>query len=197
MNPKRLFFTLFLLYWAGVYGVTFFAGENFKIRLRETIPTGYRMFAPVTNTNYEVFYEFFLNEKLVDTLQLSEYINKEYEKSFYLNKSAYVKDELFQGSLKILDYRYQKALYEEIYEKKPNGFEKQTTSDAELSKIIESLKNFSKVYLSENPEIKSDSVVISVLRSPMILPFAPGYEGDFTYIVGKKIFYTTTQKLNP
>lgn len=197
MNPKRLLFTLFLLYWAGVYGVTFFAGDNLKKRFRETIPTGYRMFAPVTDTRYDVSYEFSLNSETVRKVELSDYINAQYDTPFYLHKSAYVKDKLFQGSLKVLDFRYQQTLYEELYRNKTNDFEVQTVSNPELSKIIANLKNFSKLYLLENPEIRADSVNISVYRSPVILPFAPDYKDDFTHKVGEKIFYTTSQNLNP
>ena len=197
MNPKRLLFTLFLLYWVGVYGVTFFAGKNLKSQFRDSIPTGYRMFAPVTNTQYDAVYKFYLNNEAVKEIKLSDYVNSQYEKPIYLNKTAYVKDKLFQGSLKVLDFRYQKSLYDELYRNKENDFEAQTLHNPELSKIITNLKNFSQYYLNENPEIKADSVVISVSRSPFILPFAPEYKDDFTHKVGKKIFYTTFQTFNP
>lgn len=196
MNPKRLLFTLFLLYWAGVYGVTFFAGDNLKSSFRDTIPTGYRMFAPVTDTNYDVSYEFFRDGELIREIKFSEYIHKEYDKPFYQNKSAYVKEKLYSGSLKILDFRYQKSLYDEVYRNKKNDFDSLTVSSKELMGIIDNLKNFPKLYLAENPEIFADSVWISASRKPMILPFDSLYKGAFTYRIGNKIFFTTTQKLN-
>ncbi len=192
MKPERLLFTLFLLYWAVVYGVTFFAGNNFKSQFRESIPTGYRMFAPVTNTNYDVYYEFYSDEKLKEKFCISDYIEKQNEKSFVFKKSNFVKERLFGGLIKKLDYHYQKSLYAELYKQKENDFEKQVHTNRELIPIVENLKKFPQLYLLENPEIKADSVSISVMRKPMVLPFSPDYNADFTYKIGEKTFFQTS-----
>ncbi len=197
MKPKRLLFTLFLLYWAGVYGVTFFAGNQLKTQFRETIPTGYRMFAPVTNTNYDVYYEFYAEGELKGKFYISDFIEKENEKSVIFKKSAFVKERLFGGLIKKLDYNYQKSLYNELYKQKVNDFEKQVLTNQELIPIVENLKNFPQLYLLENPEIKADSVSISVMRKPMVIPYAPDYGDDFTYKVGEKTFFQTSLIINP
>lgn len=195
MKPERLLFTLFLLYWAGVYGVTFFGSDHFKSQFRDTIPTGYRMFAPVTNTHYDVYYEFYSGGKLKEKFFISGYLEKQNEKSVFFKKSNFVRERLFGGLIKKLDYHYQKSLYDELYKQKENDFEKQVLINRELGPIVENLKNFSRLYLLENPGIIADSVSISVLRKPMVLPFEQDYKDDFTYKVGEKTFFQTS--LNP
>lgn len=197
MKPKRLLLTLFLLYWAVVYGVTFCAGENLKSQFRDSIPTGYRMFAPVTDTNYDVFYEFYADGKLTEKIILSEYIAAEYDKSIFQNKTAFVKDRLYLGLMKTMDYHYQKSLYDELYKGKENNFAQKLLSDPELIPLVKNLEKFPKLYLLEHPEIKADSFSVSVWRAPMILPFDKSYDKDFTYKVGKKVFYRTSKSLRP
>jgi len=197
MKPQRLLFTLFVLYWAGVYGVTFFAGNSFKSKFRDTIPTGYRMFAPVTNTNYDVYYEFYSGGELKEKFFISDYLKRQNEKSVVFKKSNFVKERLYGGLIKTLDYHYQKSLYDELYKQKENDFEKQVLINRELIPIVENLKQFPQLYLLENPEIEADSISISVLRKPMILPFAPDYKDDFTYKIGEKTFFQTSLNLKP
>ncbi len=197
MKPKRLLFALFLLYWAVVYGVTFFTGNNFKSQFRDSIPTGYRMFAPVTNTNFDVSYEFYTDGNLIRQIQLSDYISNEYQKSIFQQKSAFIKDRLYLGFLKTLDFYYQKTLYDELYKGKENDFETQIRTNRELIRIVENLENFPKLYLLENPDLKSDSISVSVRRKPMVLPFAPEYNRDFTYKIGAKTFFQTSLNLQP
>lgn len=197
MKPERLLFILFLLYWAGVYGVTFFAGDHFKHQFRDTIPTGYRMFAPVTNTNYDAYYEFYSEGELKEKFFISDYLKKQNEKSVVFKKSNFVKERLFGGLIKKLDYHYQKSLYDELYKQKENDFEKQVLTNRELIPILENLKKFPSLYLLENPEIKADSVSISVQRKPMILPFATDYNADFAYKIGEKTFFQTSLNLKP
>ncbi len=197
MKPKRLLFALFLLYWAVVYGVTFFAGSNLKSQFRDSIPTGYRMFAPVTDTNYDVIYEFYSDGKLRKRLILSEYIASEYDNSIFQNKSAFVKDRLYLGLMKTLDFHYQKSLYDELYKGKENDFAQKLLSEPELLPLVKNLEKFPILYLLENPEIKTDSFSVSVWRAPMILPFDKSYNRDFTYKVGKKVFYKTSKSLRP
>lgn len=197
MKPKRLLFTLFLLYWAGVYGVTFFGSDHFKSQFRDRIPTGYRMFAPVTNTQYDIYYEFFAGGELKTKFLISDYLEKQNERFILYKKSNFVRERLFGGLIKKLDYHYQKSLYDEMYKQKNNDFEKQVLTNRELVPIIENLKNFSRLYLLENPEILADSVSISVLRKPMVLPFCQDYKDDFTYKIGERTFFQTSLILNP
>ena len=197
MKPERLLFTLFALYWAGVYGVTFFAGDHFKTQIKEWIPTGYRMFAPVTNTNYDVAYEFYEKGELKGKFLISNYLEKENEKSIFQSKSYFVKERLYLGWMKTLDFHYQTSLYNELYKGKENDFDKKLKTHKELIPIVQNLKNFPKVYLKENPNIKADSVSISVMRKPMVLPFDKEYKDDFTYFIGEKVFFQTSETFGP
>ena len=194
MKPERLLFILFALYWVIVYGVTFFAEDNLKSQFRDTIPTGYRMFAPATDTNYDVSYAFYRNGKLTEEFLISDYLEK---KKSIVSKSNFVEERLFLGLVKTLDFHYQTALYDEKYKQKENDFEQKLKTHKELIPIVQNLKNFPKVYLKENPKMKADSVSISVMRKPMVLPFDKEYKDDFTYFIGEKIFFQTSEILQP
>lgn len=196
MKSKRLLFILFLVYWVVVYGVSFISNQQIKDFFKETIPTGYRMFVPMTKTNFDVQYKFYQKGMLIKEVALSDYLKKEYNKSLFNNKVAYIKDKLYFGSIKILDFKYQNSLYNEHYLGGENNFKKLIETDQELVDIIESLKVFPKLYLSENKDIISDSISISVNRFPIILDFDERYEGDFTYKAGEGEFYKAYIKLD-
>lgn len=197
MKPKRLLFALFILYWVGVYGVTFFLSDNSKNKFKGLIPTGYKMYAPITNTNFDVHYHFFRNKELVDSVQISQYIEEEYDKGIFWNKTAFAKSKLYQGSLKVLDYHYQTALYRKRYKKENIHLDSLLFEYPKLQKVDQDLKNFAKLYRTEHPTLKFDSASISVYRYPMILAFQPDFRGDFTYELGEGIFYKTQIRFEP
>lgn len=197
MKPKRLLFTLFVLYWVAVYGVTFFISNSYKKQLKGLIPTGYKMYAPITNTNFDIQYDFYKNNVLVDTLKFSRYIQKEYDKGIFWHKSSFAKSKLYEGSLKVLDFHYQTTHYQNRYNHKNLDWDSVVFNTPILQEIDLNLQNFAKLYGTEHPELKFDSVVITVYRYPMILTFNPEFRNDFTYEVGERIFYTTQIRLNP
>lgn len=197
MKPKRLLFALFVLYWIGVYGVTFFYGEQSKTFYKGLIPSGYKMYAPITNTLYDVRYEFYKEDLLVENILLSDYIKEEYDKGILNNKTSFSKSKLYEGSLKVFDFQYQTALYKKRYKNDSIELDSHLMSSSRMVEIDRNLKNFSQLYLQEEPNLKSDSVSISVYRKPMILPFQPDFKADFTYELGAGIFYKTHQIIQP
>lgn len=196
MNAKKLLFTLFVLYWIMVYGVSFFASKGTKERYRNFFPTGYRMYTPATNTHYEVDYTFYKEGEAVEELRFSEFMRREKEKGRLL-KTRFVEDRLFSGFLKTLDHHYQMELFTEKVKKGENRFETLTREHPELQMIIGGVENFAKYYISVNPDLRADSVHIKVSRAPMILPFDPEYKGNFTYYAGEGVFYETGLNLTP
>jgi hypothetical protein len=197
MKPKRLLFALFILYWVGVYGVTFFLSDNFKNKFKGLVPTGYKMYAPITNTNFDVHYHFYRNKELVDSVRISHYIAEEYDKGILWNKTAFAKSKLYAGSLKVLDFHYQTALYRKRYKKVNINLDSLIIGNSKLQKIDQDLKNFAKFYRVENPSLKFDSASISVFRYPTILAFQPDFHNDFTYELGNGIFYRTQIRFEP
>lgn len=190
MKGKKLWISLFLLYWFIVYGLSFLNKDELNSKVSEVIPTRYRMFAPVTKTNFDIEYVFYYKGKEQKKLMFSEYLREEYEKSILYNKRSFIKEKIYQGNVKILDFHYQETLYQEKYQNKPNDFEQRLNEIPVLNYTLQSLGNFPLLYLKENPEIKSDSVQFSVYRAPMVLPFKTEYDNDFTYEIGPKYFLT-------
>lgn len=195
MNTKKLLFTLFILYWIMVYGVSFFASKDTKERYRNLFPTGYRMYTPATNTHYEVDYTFYKGGEAVGDVRFSEFMLKEKEEGRLL-KTRFVEDRLFSGFLKTLDHHYQMELYKEKVENRENNFDELSRTHPQLQMILGGVKNFPKFYLSKNPDIQADSVSILISRYPMILPFDPEYIDNFTYYAGEGVFYKTGINLN-
>ena len=196
MKAKKIGGVLFVMYWISVYGLSFYDNESLNAQLREIIPTSYKMFAPATKTNYDVEYVFYKDGQPKKQLVFSDYIDAEYKKSILKDKTSFIKDKLYQGNLKVLDFNYQQALYAEKYMEKTNDFERRIVSNPILIKTIQNLQNFPKLYLNENPDLKADSVVIFVHRKPMILSYTPEYKDDFTYHLGEMCFFKTYTLLN-
>jgi hypothetical protein len=197
MKPKRLLFALFVLYWIGVYGVTFFLGDQSKEKFKGLIPTGYKMYAPITNTRYDIQYEFFLQGEKRKSIWFSDYIQEEYDKGIFSHKTSFAKTKLYEGSLKILDFQYQSALYKKRYKKEEIDVNPYLMANSRIQKIDQNLKNFAQLYLHENSDLKTDSVSISVYRYPMILAFQPDFRNDFTYELGEGMFYQTQIHFQP
>lgn len=195
MKSKKLWISLFLLYWFIVYGLSFLNNEYLNSQVVELIPTRYRMFAPVTKTNFDVEYVFYHKGNEQKKMMFSEYIREEYDKSILLNKTSFIKDKLYQGNIKVLDFNFQEALYNEKYQNIPNDFEQRVQENPLLIYTLRSLTNFPKLYLKENPNLKSDSIKLSVYRAPMVIPFDTNYDDDYTYKIGAKYFFTYHFKL--
>lgn len=196
MKAKKIGVLLFVMYWLIVYGLSFYDNETLNAKLREIIPTSYKMFAPATKTNYDVEYVFYKDGQQKKQLVFSDYIDAEYKKSILTDKTSFIKDKLYQGNLKILDFNYQQALYAEKYMEKPNDFEERIVSNPLLIKTIQNLRSFPKLYLKENSNLHADSVSISVYRKPMVLPYDLKYSDDFTYHLGEMYFFKTYTLLN-
>lgn len=194
MKPNKLLLTLFVIYWTTVYGASFITTKSFKSWFKPFFPTGYRMYAPATTTDYNVVYEFYSNAEIIRTLNLSEKLEKERKDSVWDDKRAFVKRRIYLESLKAFDYDYQMGIYKELKEKIPNDFEKRIETDPYLTKIAQSLRNYVKLYAEENPDFKFDSVRISAIRIPTVIAFDPNYKGDFTYKADKGVFYVTSYK---
>lgn len=197
MKPKRLLFALFVLYWIGVYGVTFFY-DGISIGLfNGMIPSAYKMYAPVTNTHYDVHYDFYLSGQKVKSILLSEYIHSDESKGIFQDKTNFAKSKVYEGPLKVLDFEFQSALYKKRYKKDSLDLNEHLLNQPKIQRIEKNLQNFAKLYLAENPNFKSDSVSISVRRDPMILAFQPDFKNDFTYEIGKGVFFKTQLILEP
>lgn len=196
MKSKSLLFTLFVLFWTMVYGVSFFGGSKLKTLFGGLIPTGYKMYAPPTTTNYDVAFTFFLNNEEVEHIRLSEYLKKENEKPFYHDKTAFVKERLFLHSIKDLDFAYQSALYDSLYKNKENDFEVQLLESESLKLVQKSFSNFAQLYLYENPDLNADQVKVEVHRYPIEIPWNLEYDRDFTYTAGEGIIYNDILNLN-
>jgi|26BtaG_2_1085354.scaffolds.fasta_scaffold00010_65 hypothetical protein len=196
MKAKKIGVLLFVIYWFIVYGLSFYDNESLNAQLREIIPTSYKMFAPATKTHYDVEYRFYKNGKQMKQLVFSDYLAAEYKKSILKDKTSFIKEKLYQGNLKVLDFNYQQAVYAEKYKEKPNDFEERIVSNPLLTKTLQNLRNFPKLYLKENPNLEADSVVIFVHRKPMILSYTPEYKDDFTYHLGEMCFFKTYTLLN-
>lgn len=191
MKPKGLLFTLFILYWIVVYGVALFSGK-FRNDFRQTsvshfIPYGYSMFTPMTKTKFHVTYDFYKDDNLEKKVSLGEYIESEYDKGLIYNKSTFVKSKIFMDQIYQLDLAFQKFHYQGIFKNKT--FEELIGTDSKLKSIVANVQNFSDLYIKENPLQKFDSVLISIKREPMILPFNKNYKGDYTYVIGDTVFY--------
>lgn len=78
-----------------------------------------------------------------------------------------------------------------MYNSSNENFEDVINKDENLKSITQNLRNFSKLHQKENSTWKADSVSISILRKPMILPFDQNFKGDFTYVLGEMNFYQT------
>lgn len=191
MKPKRLLLALFVLYWVGVFGVTFFADAKSKQIFKGLIPSAYKMYAPVTNTLYTVQYDFYLSNELVKSVDLSEYIQSDQSKGIFQNKTNFAKSKVYEGPLKILDFEFQSALYTKRYKNDRIDLNEYLLNQSKIQKIEKNLQNFAKLYRKENPNLQTDSVSISVKREPMILAFNPNFRNDFTYEIGKGIFFKT------
>lgn len=194
MKPNKLLLTLFVIYWTTVYGASFITTKSFKNGFKPFFPTGYRMYAPATTTDYDVVYEFYSNGEITRTVNLSEKLEKERKDSVWDDKRVFVKRRIYLESLKAFDFDYQMGIYKELKDKVPNDFENRVESDPYLSKIAQSLRNYVKLYAEENPDFKFDSVKISTVRIPTVIAFDPDFRGDFTYKAGKGAFYVTSYK---
>lgn len=195
MKPKGVLFSLFILYWIVVYGVALFSSDlrnSFRqTALSHFIPYGYSMFTPMTKTRFDVNYEFYKNGNAVKNIFLQDYINSEYNKGLIHNKTAFVKYKIYLDQIYQLDLAFQKNQYAQLSDSEQGNFEEVINKDENLKSIIQNVRNFSKLYLKEKPELTADSVIISIKRKPMILPFNPEYKGDFTYVLGDTVFYKT------
>ncbi len=195
MKPKGLLFALFILYWIVVYGVALFSGkirsEFRQSTLSHFVPYGYSMFTPMTKTKFDVSYEFYENGKPIKILSLREYIDAEYDKGLLYNKTAFVKSKIYLDQIYQLDLAFQKNQYARMNNPETKGFEDVIQEEENLNSIIRNIQNFSKLYIEENPSLTVDSVIISVRRKPMILPYKPDYTGDYTYVLGDTVFYHT------
>lgn len=192
MKPKGLLFTLFILYWVAVLGVALFSSE-FRQEFRKTslsnfVPFGYSMFTPMTKTNFDVRYEFFKNGKSIENVSLENYLEKEFDKGLIYNKSATIKSRIYFDQIYQFDLAFQKNHYAKSTQSSTENFDDIINKDENLKSITENIQNFSKLYLNEN-SISADSVLISVERKSMILPFNPNYKGDYTYHISETIFY--------
>lgn len=195
MKPKGVLFSLFILYWIAVYGVALFS-SNLRNGFRQTtlsqfIPYGYSMFTPMTKTKFDVNYEFYKNGNTVKNISLQDYIDSEYDKGLIHNKTTFVKSKIYLDQVYQLDLAFQKNQYAQLSNSDQGNFEEVINKDENLKSIVQNIHIFSKLYLKENQELAADSVVISVKREPMILPFNPEYKGDFTYVLGDTVFYKT------
>lgn len=156
------------------------------------MPYGYSMFTPMTKTKFDVNYEFFENGIPVKTISLEQYLNSEFDKGLFHNKTASVKSRIYFEQIFQIDLAFQKNQYAAINNPENLNFSDVIKQDPNFTAIIENIQNFPKLYLSENPEFHVDSVSISVIRKPMILPFNPNYKGDYTYVLGNMIFYKSS-----
>src|SRR5690606_23584865 len=180
-----------------VAGIAFFSFD-FRYQFRKTqlsnfVPFGYSMFTPMTKTNFDVSYEFFQDGNSFRTVSMQDYLNKESAKGITNVKSKSLKSQIYFEQLYQLDLAYQKYHYAKYQKAKKQNFDSIIVQDELLKTITLNLKNFAKLYQTEN-SFSADSVQISVKRSPMVLPYNPDYKGDYTYLAGKGIFYET--KLN-
>jgi len=194
---KKLLFILFFIYWILVYGISLVKNMEFKNQFREVFPTGYRMYAPSTTTNYEIHFEFYQNSTVAESFFLSDYIDKSYEKSIVTNKKTFLFDFMYQRAVKDFDYEYQMFVSKTGIKQGKIDFAIAVEKNPELGKKARLFENFSKNYLKENQELIVDSVRISFYRLPIVLPFDKAFREDFTYFAGKGIFYETTIKLRP
>ena len=195
-KAKKIGVLLFVMYWITVYALSFYDNDSLNSKLSQIIPTSYKMFAPATKTIYDVEFVFYKQGQRIEQLHFSDYIEAEYKKSILKDKTSFIKDKLYQGNLKVLDFNFQQALYAEKYKEKPNDFDQRLSSNPLLIKTVQNLKNFSKLYLNENPDLKADSVVILAHRKPMVLPYNLEYRDDFTYHLGEMYFFKTYTLLN-
>lgn len=199
MKTKGLLFTLFILYWVAVFGVALFSSElrqEFrKTSLSNFVPFGYSMFTPMTKTNFDVKYEFFKNGKSIEIVSLDNYLENQFDKGLIYNKSSSVKANIYFVQIYQLDLAFQKNHYAKSNHTSTESFDDVINMDGNLKAIAENIQNFSKLYMKEN-SISADSVLISVERKPMILPFNPNYKGDYTYHVAETVFYRKKLILN-
>lgn len=196
MKPKGLLLALFILYWIAVYGIALFSGK-FRNDFRQTslshfVPYGYSMFTPMTKTTFDVSYQFYKDGNLAEIVSLRNYLDAEFNKGLFHNKASTVKSRVYLEQIYKLDLAFQKEQYAGINNPENQDFEKTVANDESLKSIAQNIINFSKIYKEENPSLEADSVGVSVYRKPMILPFNPGYKGDYTYILGDMVFYKSS-----
>ena len=108
----------------------------------------------------------------------------------------FAKSKVYEGPLKVLDFEFQSALYKKRYKKDSLDLNEHLLNQPKIQRIEKNLQNFAKLYLAENSNFKSDSVSISVKRDPMILNFQPDFKNDFTYEIGKGVFFKTHLNFN-
>lgn len=195
MNPKRLLFTLFLLYWAGVYGVTFFS-ENYKEKIKNSsyrffMPTGYNMFSPVTQTTFNVKFEFFEREAKIGEINSWDYLN-ENGKFPIERKEVFLKKMVYFYRVPDLDYAFLKNDYDLKYRNKKEDLDSIYAQDIYLKNLISKIKKSSELFIKEDADLeRADSVFISIKRTPIILPFHPEYKENYTFHVGDTVFFST------
>lgn len=194
MKTKNLLLALFVIYWTIVYGASFITPRNFKEKYKPFFPTGYKMYAPPTTTNYDVVYDFYYKGKNTKTINLWNKLEEERKNLIWNDKNVFIKRRLYLESIKSFDFDYQMGMYKQLTEKIPNDFQKRIEDSRYLSQIAQSFRNYAKLYSFENPEDKFDSVKISVVREPIILVFDSTNKRDFTYLSGKGVFYITWYK---
>ncbi|HUH35690.1 MAG TPA: hypothetical protein VL022_07665 [Moheibacter sp.] len=191
MKTKSLLLLLFVTFWTIIYGVSFFGSNTLKAAFRGFIPTGYKMYAPPTKTNYDVVFTYCSKGEIIDQVHLSTYINEAQQQSMLHQKAAFVKERLFLYSMRTWDVDVQKALYQAMYLNGENDFEKEWNDSERLVAIRQSLLNFSQIYWTEKAEVEKewDQLKIEATRHPIVIKYAPDYQKDFTYTVGEKVFY--------
>lgn len=195
MNPKRLLLALFLLYWAGVVGVTFFS-SSLKESVRKSyyrffVPSGYNMFVPVTQTNFNVKYEFYNGNQKVGELNSWEYLD-ESGKSLFERKEIFLKKMVYFYRVSNLDHAFLNHDYDWKYIRKIEQPDSGFVQGVYLNNLVGKLKNVSEIFIHEDPKLaETDSVAISVRRMPIILPFQPDYEPNYSFFVGDTVFFQT------
>lgn len=194
MKIKNLLFILFAIYWLMVYGAGFFSSDNFRDKYKNNFlfPVAYKMYAPPTTTNYNVFYDFYHSGRLVREINLWDEFKSERKSSFPFDKKTFIKRRLYLESLKRPDFVFQQFLYDKKYKGEEFDFNERIESSDYLKGAINNLSNFINLYADENPELIFDSVVISAKRSPIVISFKPEYRKGFTYEAGEGVFYKTT-----